>query len=1117
MFFSDSGLPSEVLAQIWDLANIRRIDQLNRDEFAVAMYLIRNQRGKPQSDLPTELPPNYIPPSMRGALKSTVAAPYPGTAPIPAPIPVQSPPKSNTEDLFGLDAFTSSPTIDQHGTGGSTARMAASDPFEAKPASPSSPQNFSIPRSGGGHFKSFAPQSAFGQSLTAQSTGASGTSSSTPNVNIKKSTPMDDLLGDNDPEISKKLTSDTAELANMSNQIGTLTTQMRAVQNKKNVTESELASTSTQKRDLELRLSQFRNQYEQEAKALKSLEDQLAATRKEVNNIQQQMGAIEGSYHDVQTRRHEAQVALDQEQRQSASFKERLRHLTTETNVERAQIEKLNSELRHEKGMGSIYKKQVEKGEEELSRLRSESSSLSRGQEPGRPQATRELTSASAVSPAGSTNSTNPFFRRPSPQSSVDNTMNPAGFQRTTSQDTNKFDSIFGTAFATPQSTAPPTSFRPDTFSTNQSGPSIRSSEPDVPTPSTSPPLSAYQESPQPPAPPASRQKTSREIQHGESGHDNASASTSVRVETPISRYDINTPTNAASSPATPALDRTDTTRSNKTSTGAAMFDRPGNASSPVASITSNASKPASRAPDQGDFFRNMSSSKDMPGSFPGETPLQPDLTGDSAFTDRSKESGKRPEAPMPPRTDPFSFPTQSRSNTGNKGDIDAAFASVGKAPARQGSSANGAPGDPVAKFNSDFPPIAVKKDEFPPIAVKEDDSEESDSDHGFDDDFTKASPQVKKDLAAERSHPSASLEDSDDFFKPRFPQGGASTSVESPSITAGASDFGGPLTASSQSPEKSFASPANVSQGAALFGPSSASKSTSAAPTSTFSASPPETNRTSNVPSDTYQSAVSHQSSTDKDFFPAEQSKTSFADDFDSGFDDLVDAKEVDDRAEEDLMFGSHHHDDEFNSNFDSPSMSKSNTLADRTPTSKVGFAADDSFGDFESNFDKSLQQSSSKGSHDWDAMMKGVGVDHRDKFDENNPAFAGPVFPEAPEPPKLARAISEGTEHDDPILKRLTGMGYPRPKALGALEMFDYDLQKVSFINTENCYGNLLTSLSRLAITLPLRTKLLPCRLSSEDDLFSIVQNVQFATQNNMKVDSAKVVPVGRTVPSF
>ena len=45
----------------------------------------------------------------------------------------------------------------------------------------------------------------------------------------------------------------------------------------------------------------------------------------------------------------------------------------------------------------------------------------------------------------------------------------------------------------------------------------------------------------------------------------------------------------------------------------------------------------------------------------------------------------------------------------------------------------------------------------------------------------------------------------------------------------------------------------------------------------------------------------------------------------------------------------------------------------------------------------------------------------------------------------PQLGRAISTGTEHDDPILKKLTGMGYERGAALGALEKFDYDINKV------------------------------------------------------------------------
>lgn len=66
-FFSNSRLPEEALAQIWDLADINSEGHLNRDEFAVAMYLIRQQRSKRDGRdvLPQSLPPNLIPPSMR--------------------------------------------------------------------------------------------------------------------------------------------------------------------------------------------------------------------------------------------------------------------------------------------------------------------------------------------------------------------------------------------------------------------------------------------------------------------------------------------------------------------------------------------------------------------------------------------------------------------------------------------------------------------------------------------------------------------------------------------------------------------------------------------------------------------------------------------------------------------------------------------------------------------------------------------------------------------------------------------------------------------------------------------------------------------------------------------
>lgn len=62
--------------------------------------------------------------------------------------------------------------------------------------------------------------------------------------------------------------------------------------------------------------------------------------------------------------------------------------------------------------------------------------------------------------------------------------------------------------------------------------------------------------------------------------------------------------------------------------------------------------------------------------------------------------------------------------------------------------------------------------------------------------------------------------------------------------------------------------------------------------------------------------------------------------------------------------------------------------------------------------------------------------------------PAASSPS-PAAPVPSRPAaagRLLTEEGEHDDPILKNLTGMGYARADALNALEKYDYNLERVS-----------------------------------------------------------------------
>ena len=61
--FSQWGLPNDVLFSVWNLADIDKNDQLDSDEFAVAVHLMNELRNG--ISLPDVLPPELIPPSKR--------------------------------------------------------------------------------------------------------------------------------------------------------------------------------------------------------------------------------------------------------------------------------------------------------------------------------------------------------------------------------------------------------------------------------------------------------------------------------------------------------------------------------------------------------------------------------------------------------------------------------------------------------------------------------------------------------------------------------------------------------------------------------------------------------------------------------------------------------------------------------------------------------------------------------------------------------------------------------------------------------------------------------------------------------------------------------------------
>jgi len=383
-FFSNSGLSEDALASIWDLADIRSEGQLNKDEFAVAMYLIKEQRtktGSSRESIPTSLPPKLMPPSLR----QRVIPPPQSTAPAfdNSAFAPEEQSNSHANDLFGLDALAGPSPPPQQPQQPSMVPQERSVPTQAPPAlaasspfmsstqsSPQTPQQTA--------FKPFMPTSTFGQGLTVQHTGSSiqAPANQARAIPPQASRGGDDLLGDTDPETNSKLTSETTELANMSNQIGILRTQMQEVQTKKDTASRDISATSNQKRELEGRLGAFRNQYEQEVRDVKMLEERLNTIRNDTKRLQTEMSMIQGTHGDLQNQHRQLTEQLGADQQENTNLKQQTQQMNSEIAQLRPQLEQMQKDARQQKGMVAINKKQLATVEVEREKIRKEMADL---------------------------------------------------------------------------------------------------------------------------------------------------------------------------------------------------------------------------------------------------------------------------------------------------------------------------------------------------------------------------------------------------------------------------------------------------------------------------------------------------------------------------------------------------------------------------------------------------------------------------------------------------------------------------------------------------------------------------------------------------------------------
>lgn len=1164
-FFSNSRLPEDALAQIWDLADINSEGQLNRDEFAVAMYLIKQQRSKRDGRdvLPQSLPSNLIPPSMR----RQPIAPQQPTAPVFDNAANISAPKSASEDLFGLDAFSapSSPPLQPQSRATGDSAYTATPPRNTSSPVPqpfqqqqSQPQPFPQQQS---HFKPFVPSSSFGQAMmTPQGTGTSASTASPvvqnrglPQQQQKQPSAMDDLLGDNDPEVSKRLTNETSELANLSNQVSSLTGQMQDVKTKRGSTEYELSQAQSQKRDFEGRLTQLRGAYEQEVREVQALEERLKGSKSETQKLQQEMAMIQGTHEDLQNQHRQISEAFHLDQNENANLKEKIRQTNAEISQMKPQLEKMRSDARQQKGLVAINKKQLATNEAELEKAKADLEAAAREHE----EATRELeqskhdleSSSQAVSevksqvrsppapvasPTPSTASMNPFFRRSS-NAATEKGMSPFQAQSVASPNHNAFDSFFGPSLGSSnQSSGPPpsVSFKndpPNTHreATEQSMASNQSQNssygPDIPTPAGSPPpLSNFSDSPQttnePPAPPQSRQITSSFLPFRPNVERSDSESPSVRANPPASRMgdrsEFEGSTERQTSTAEPAIPESPRQHfaemaAKPPQVEASQYTPPSSQQTPTASSEGIRQQEAAVPDEMAESSGMPSATRDVPGAFPGdETPdpepsfypsvatpyssskLDPrvDSKPRGGLVGFTKEPSSTTSEGIPAGSDPFAMANDhSHTPIATKDDFDSAFSGFGgkgKAPEQmdRNITANGFASVEAPKSHGEFPPIQ----EF-----GAEDESDSDEDRGFGDNFTAHSANRTAESGPNQALQAPPVSDGFGMAPTRPPLGttdtntsqlptpGAQTSPPTYDQTVGSppneashrkgsnqfpAEYSGLLPSrvdptsptTSPPPQPVVASPvattAGIDRGLNFFGEDTAEQAASHATIgSSFShdhspmspgastAAPYAYTHTSSPPQQQSQSA-----------YPPVPAKAPIHDDFDDEFGDLSEAKEASEKGDDDFTPSRHNDFEDFNPVFDSPTASR------HTAQSSSTFPTNDSFADFESSVtgvgSSSRQQQGSQQtpSHDWDAIFSGLDTPQNDGVQGGlSNEFPSPPREQsgkAAEKPAIQRTMTEDTTTDDPILKELTGMGYPRGESLQALERFDYNLDKAA-----------------------------------------------------------------------
>lgn len=148
-----------------------------------------------------------------------------------------------------------------------------------------------------------------------------------------------DLLADPSSDVSGKLSEATSDIANISNQVKSLTGQTSSLHEKKIRAEQELARILATKQDIEAKLKQLRTSYANEVAQVEQVEADLASAQEESEALRSEASITEAKLNLLSGELNEKQVAVEELQKTNSSLKEKLGNMNAEITELEKEIE----------------------------------------------------------------------------------------------------------------------------------------------------------------------------------------------------------------------------------------------------------------------------------------------------------------------------------------------------------------------------------------------------------------------------------------------------------------------------------------------------------------------------------------------------------------------------------------------------------------------------------------------------------------------------------------------------------------------------------------------------------------------------------------------------------